>query len=334
MSPVSGAPDPIALVEAAYDDGPRDQWMRGLLERALPLVPGAKEPGCYELDMSDPFAPKLSTALVVGLPPDFAAQWLDALSRSAPGVHAKAYARKVGTLGDLTGGRVSNIGPVGALAEQYAKDAFYCAALDAEGRGLVLATLLSKPLHLSRGARARWSLLAAHVAAADRLRRKLPGEPRDECILSVDGRVEHAEGEATAAKARERLRAAVVARDRARTRRVRASPDEALGLWRGLVSGRWSLLDRFERGGRRYIVARRNEPNPQNPLALTLRERQVLGHLVQGDAKKVVGYALGIDISTVSNLSTNLLLKLGLRSVAELVHLIASARAASQVPSA
>jgi DNA-binding CsgD family transcriptional regulator len=176
--------------------------------------------------------------------------------------------------------------------------------------------------------RTRWSLLAAHVAAAERLRRKHPDEPQDECVLSVGGRVEHAEGDATEARARGRLREAVVARDKARTRAVRSNPDEALSLWRGLVSGRWSLLDRFESDGRRYVVARRNEPTPPNPLALTLRERQVLGHLVQGDAMKVAGYSLGINASTISIIARSLLLKLGVRSVAELMALVGSTGAA------
>jgi DNA-binding CsgD family transcriptional regulator len=322
-------PDPIGLVEAAYDDGPRDAWMRNLLERAVPLVPSALAPGCYTVDMSNPTEPKLTSGFTMGLPPDFAGRWLDALGRSHPSVHARAYARKVGTLSELAGGRVSAFGPVGDLAEEFGSDAFYCAALDAEGRGLVLSTLLSRPLHLSRDLRARWSLLGAHLAAAERLRRRTLEDPSDECVLSTGGRVEHAEGEATDARARERLRAAVVARDKARTRTVRSNPDDALTLWRGLVAGRWSLLDRFERDGRRYVVARRNEPDPHSPLALTLRQRQVLSHLIQGDAMKVVGYALGIDPSTVSVIAKSLLLKLGVRTVTELAGLIASTGAAA-----
>jgi DNA-binding CsgD family transcriptional regulator len=329
VSGTRDAADPIGLVEAAYEDAPRDDWMRTLMERALPLVPGGEAPGCYALDMSDPTAPKVSSAMVSGLPQGFAEMWQGALAASDASVHAKAYARKVSTLSDVTGGHVSAFGPVGVLAEQFGADAFYCAALDAEGRGLVLAALLSRPMQLARGVRARWSLLGAHVAAADRLRRR-PAEARqDECVLSAGGRVEHAEGDATEAKARERLRAAVVARDRARTRAVRSNPDEALSLWRGLVAGRWSLLDRFESDGRRYVVARRNEPAPRDPLSLTLRERQVLHHLVQGDAMKVAGYALGLDASTVSAITKTLLLKLGLRSVTELSVLVASTAASA-----
>jgi DNA-binding NarL/FixJ family response regulator len=148
-------------------------------------------------------------------------------------------------------------------------------------------------------------------------------------VLTAGGRVEHAQGDATESSARQHLRAAVVARDKARTRAVRSNPDEALSLWQGLVAGRWSLLDRFESDGRRYVVARRNEPTPPDVLALTLRERQVLGHLLQGDAMKVAGYALGLDVSTVSGVAKTLLLKLGIRSVPELAGLVGSMGAAS-----
>jgi FixJ family two-component response regulator len=80
---------------------------------------------------------------------------------------------------------------------------------------------------------------------------------------------------------------------------VRSDPEAALALWAGLVAGRWSLADCFERDGRRFIVARRNGTNPHGPQALTRHERQVLSHRLQGDSLKVTAYALGIAESTV-----------------------------------
>ena len=112
------------------------------------------------------------------------------------------------------------------------------------------------------------------------------------------------------------------------SRAVRASPEEALSMWGGLVSGRWSLVDRFERDGRRFVVARKNAPDPSMPLALDLRERQVLGHMVQGDSAKLTAYTLGVTSSTVSATRRTVLLKLGVRSVAELGALLGAANAA------
>ncbi len=54
-----------------------------------------------------------------------------------------------------------------------------------------------------------------------------------------------------------------------------ASPcgsDEALQLWQGLVDGTWSLVDRCEAAGKRYILACCNEPGVRDPKALTPRE--------------------------------------------------------------
>ena len=46
--------------------------------------------------------------------------------------------------------------------------------------------------------------------------------------------------------------------DRARTRSacVCSDPDGAVARWRGLASGTWSLVDKVESDGRRFIVAR------------------------------------------------------------------------------
>jgi DNA-binding CsgD family transcriptional regulator len=107
---------------------------------------------------------------------------------------------------------------------------------------------------------------------------------------------------------------------------VRKDPEEALALWPGLVSGHWSLVDRFERDGRRYVVARRNEPLPTSPLTLNLRERQVFGHLVQGDSMKLTAYTLGLAPSTVSSVARSILLKLGVHNIAQLTALATGAK--------
>jgi hypothetical protein len=97
-------------------------------------------------------------------------------------------------------------------------------------------------------------------------------EPADnEAVLESSGKVAHADGQAATKDAQSRLRAAAKAIDCARSR-ARAEPDEALELWRGLAAGRWSLVDQFDSDGRRYIVARKNEPQVQDPRHLSLRK--------------------------------------------------------------
>ena len=58
---------------------------------------------------------------------------------------------------------------------------------------------------------------------------------------------------------------------------------------------------------------------------LTSRERDVLGHLVEGWPNKVIAHALGISPRTVEIHRSNLMDKLGCRSLAEVVRLALTA---------
>lgn len=110
------------------------------------------------------------------------------------------------------------------------------------------------------------------------------------------------------------LRRAATAMDRTHGAAREEDGAEALALWRGLVDGRWALVDRFEYDGRRYLVARRNEHE-----ALSPRERQVVAHVVMGRGNKFVAHALGVSTSSVATHLAAAMRKLGVRSRAELV---------------
>jgi DNA-binding CsgD family transcriptional regulator len=317
--------DPISLVEAAYDlEAPERAWMQTLVEHAIPLVPDATRGVAFALDASNPTAPKLGVPVAVGVDRDFPLELLHAMEANAN--LTRYFKRKVASASEVLGtGKIEGDVVGDFVLAHGAPDSFGCVALDAEGRGVVVCTDLASVRRLSRSFRARWELLAAHVAAARRLRKRSAEGATEDCVVDPGGRVVHAQGDAAARGVRDKLRDAVVARDRARTRPVRAHPEEALALWPGLVSGRWSLVDRFERDGRRFVVATCNEPAPAGPLALSLRERQVLGHLAQGDSVKLAAYSLGLAPSTVSTIAQSVLLKLRVRSIAQLAGL-ASAR--------
>ena len=119
------------------------------------------------------------------------------------------------------------------------------------------------------------------------------------CILTPDGRIAHATAACRSRSVQEQLRVALARVDRARTRRLRRDPLGALELWRGLFSGRWSLVDFFDADGRRFVLARDNEPEVARPRPMPLRMRQVLFYASAGWSNAEMGYVLGISESTV-----------------------------------
>jgi DNA-binding CsgD family transcriptional regulator len=157
---------------------------------------------------------------------------------------------------------------------------------------------------------------AAHVATALRLRL---GQGATEAVLSPDGQVQDARGEARDVDWREALRFAARTLDRARSR-ARHEPEQALETWRALVEGRWSLVERFDTDGRRLWIARENEPPATGERGLTELEQRVVGFLVLGHAQKLIAYELGLSEGNISRQVSSACRKLGV-SRAELVEL-------------
>ena len=157
-----------------------------------------------------------------------------------------------------------------------------------------------------RSSYAQWARVSAHVAAGLRLHRKLAAMQTPaasvasaDAILTPGGRVEHVQGSATSATARDSLQAGARAIERARGPLRRRDPSEAIEVWRGLVAGLWSLVDHFDTDGRRYLVAHRNDATTIDPRALTERERQVVAYADLGQSNKLIAYQLGLSASTV-----------------------------------
>jgi DNA-binding NarL/FixJ family response regulator len=177
------------------------------------------------------------------------------------------------------------------------------------------------------------------MVAGLRLRRDLrrfpapSAESGSEAVLDPNGRVQHAQERAEPQSARDSLREAVRSRERARGSLRRKDADTALGIWRALVVGRWSLVDHFESDGRRYIVAVPNAPRSRDPRGLTDREQAVAELLALGQSNKRIAYALGVSEGTVAALAHRTLRKLGLRSRAALAELLSTGqRATAAIP--
>lgn len=172
----------------------------------------------------------------------------------------------------------------------------------------------------SPAAAVRHARVAAHVGAGLRLRTALEraGGAAEEAVLDPAATLHDAQGPARSPRARDVLRRAVLDRERARTRAQRSDPDHALALWEGLVAGRWSLVDRFDGDGKRFVVARPNAPDFGHPRGLTPRERLVAEYLGTGRSVKEISYLLGIGAPAVSNAIARAATRLGLRGRVEL----------------
>jgi DNA-binding NarL/FixJ family response regulator len=157
-----------------------------------------------------------------------------------------------------------------------------------------------------------------HVAASLRLRRSLTGlslaAASAEALFDPDGRCVNAQGMAEPASARESLRDAVARMERVRGERSTGDADARDAL----LDGRWSLVDRFDSDGRRFVVAYRNPAGVLDPRRLSRRERDVAARIAQGASQTSVGMELGISASTVASVASTVVKKLGLRSAREL----------------
>ena len=100
--------------------------------------------------------------------------------------------------------------------------------------------------------------------------------------------------------------------------RVAGNSDESMAAWEGLVSGRWSLIDRFDSDRRRFVVAVRNDLRFPDPRGLSLRERQVAEFAGLGRSAKEIAYLLGVSAASVENSLRRAQAKLGLGSRLEL----------------
>jgi DNA-binding CsgD family transcriptional regulator len=195
-----------------------------------------------------------------------------------------------------------------------------------EGPPMLVGTVTKGRYRIDSAERMLWRKISSHLGAGYRLSdREASAEASDvECVLTPGGKVMHAVGPGTARAAQERIRAAIADIDRARTRRGRADPHAALELWRGLFLGRWSLVDHFDSDGRRFLLARHNDPHVRGAKTIPLRQRQILFYVSAGWSNKEVGYALGISESTVATHLRRALSSLGVASRSDWVRVAAS----------
>lgn len=323
----------IGVVEAAYRlNGSESDWLEAVLEQAAAdLDTGSGVYGFTGNESAPDFA-KSPVFVQRDLNTEFLSR-IAALNAEAPNAIFELLKRRVVTCGGLEQ-VLGAASPVvthfrGLMASANIADGFCMFAQDARGGSVTLSAPSREVVAPSPRVRGLWQRVGLHVVAGLRLRRLLAASgARRDALFSPSGKLEDASpGLAKDDEARRALVAAVRSMEQARRADVRTSPERALELWRALVAGRWSLVDHWEAGGRRYLAAYPNRTGLRDPRALTPTEQGVLRYLALGATNKELSYALGLPEKTAAKAVSQILKKLRVKSRVELTALFDSQRA-------
>ena len=88
--------------------------------------------------------------------------------------------------------------------------------------------------------------------------------------------------------------------------------------WNSLTGGGWSLVDQFDRDGRRYLIAER----AMGCVPISAPDWRMLAARARGAALKVIACELGVSVPAVSRRVRRAMDKLGIRSQGELARLL------------
>jgi DNA-binding CsgD family transcriptional regulator len=299
----------VSVIETAYEvELASQQWLERLAAAGAEALESTQGAMALRYDASSRDWVHAGVPALWGLPPEFARDFFN--QSDLPREFAIALARVAMTVRfGSTRAAFAQIGIsrlMDPVFDRYRIDDMIAInGLEPSGRGCLLFVAARKRTYAPRTVEL-WNRLAAHISAGNRLRTTLEelevpaSTSRAEAILTPNGTVEHASGPAQPRSARKSLRDALVRIDAARS--GRHDLQRSVDLWRGLVAGRWSLVEHFERDGRRYYLAHKNDPELAADRGLTLREKQVLGYAELGYSNKLIAYSLGLSSSAISTL--------------------------------
>jgi DNA-binding CsgD family transcriptional regulator len=310
--------DLVGVIEAAYRlDESESAWLGGLLdaskscfEAGLGTLAFFYDARRYPMRLWGAQARDASTSVTQGAAATVAGLTDEYLDRVARRLYAGTGSEVPGFGAQPVVKRVMH--PHGVF------DTLNINAYDPSGIGVWVGAPLPRVTRLSEHRRDVLTRIGVHMASGLGLRARL-AKSRVAAVLTPAGRVEHAEGDAKMEVAREALREATIAVEGARGKLRREAPDDAVRMWRARVSARWTLVDRFESDGKRFVVARTNALPLESSDRLTAREQQVLALLAQGHSNKLVAYELGIAASTVRVLAARATEKLGADSTSDAI---------------
>jgi DNA-binding NarL/FixJ family response regulator len=177
----------------------------------------------------------------------------------------------------------------------------------APGLAATISSALDSKTTLDRGARTLLTHLGLHLETALRLR--LHAESV-RAVLSPSGKLLHAEGEP------------VSPRLVSRVEQHRKDAEERLAVWTALVAGRYSLVEREERGIGRHYLLLDNPPLARERRKLTNIEATVVHDLARGMSSKTIAYSLGLSPAAISMAQTAASAKLGFLNKLEMARAI------------
>jgi len=300
-------------------------WLLSVMNALQPLLDPQRRGihgGFYECP--DPFSFTPEPLVTLGFTDSLRAVFDEGMRTLSPAFIAGTFLAP-GLVSGANSEGWNDIGAVrsGRLRAQGFVDVLNVVAAEPDGGGCAISSFRAEPArlrgpegHLIRG-------LFRHFTVAHRLQRRLRHAPiltdAADAVLDPGGRVHHAKGAAATREMVAALRSAAGNAEAARAKRRRSDPHAVLDAWDGLIAGRWTLVDHFQRDGRRYVLALENGAPTSGLRALSPREREVLGRALGGSDNKVIAYDLGIAHATVKVLMARAASKLGVRTRRELL---------------
>lgn len=187
------------------------------------------------------------------------------------------------------------------------------------GLVFVAAAPLDMGLRLSSAKRDELHRIRSHVEAAVRLRFASAGQIK--AVIAPNGKVLHAQPDATGKGSRELVSRSVARVERARSKGSATTAEDPLVAWTALVSGVWSLVEKIDRDGKRLYYAMENPPHSRQHRALSSLEARICTLCAKGLLGKHIAYDLGISETKVASCLANAALKLGVANRSQLVAL-------------
>lgn len=327
--------DPVSVIEAAYRlDATDKEWKEGILAMASPVLDTGMGAIVFEIDASDVDAvPIFGGAVATGADPDDLCEFVRSIQ---PKMTAQEIRRVYRTrfVFATASERMSQV------YDDFRDDPIYrtfghphgiydfqgAQIIDPSGKILILGAPVDHIASSTASRKRRWARLAAHIAAGYRLRHsnhKSDFEADDvDAVLTTDGAIAHAHAnKVKRPELRRALREGTRHIEQARGSVRREQPDTAIALWKALIRGEYSLVEKVDTDGRRFMLARRNAPVVKQPSALSPRESQVVHLVALGHSNQLIAYELGLAETTISTLLSRARAKLNVDSRSDLIEL-------------